>query len=139
VIASYSPVNGRSVLVVDGGPAGSTVARTLARAGVPVTLLDRASFPRNKPCGAGISIRVLRRFPYPGPALSRMATHAISRLYLEGPDGQSTVIESDAPAALMIKRVEFDALLVSLAVEAGATLVSVADVVQAREDKSGSC
>ena len=123
------------MLVVGGGPAGSTAARTLARAGVPVTLLDRASFPRNKPCGGGISMRVPRRFPYLGPALSRIATHAISRLYLEGPDGQSTVIESDAPAALMIRRVEFDALLVSLAIEAGATLVSGADVVQAREDK----
>jgi geranylgeranyl reductase family protein len=101
---------------------------------VPVTLLDRASFPRNKPCGGGISLRVLRRFPYLEPALPRIATHTISRLYLEGPDGQSTVIESDGPAALMIRRVEFDALLVSLAVEAGATLVSGADVVQARED-----
>jgi flavin-dependent dehydrogenase len=134
VIASSSPINDPSVLVVGGGPAGATAARTLARAGARVTLLDRATFPRNKPCGGGISIRVLRRFPYLGTALSRIATHAISRLYLEGPDGQSTVIESDAPAALMIRRVEFDALLVSLAVEAGATLVSGADVVQARED-----
>ena len=60
-------------------------------------------------------------------------THYLSRLYLEGPDGDAAVIESDGPAALMIRRVEFDALLLSLAVEAGAEFVPRAQVVQAHE------
>src|SRR5262249_29343364 len=109
-------------------------ARRLAAAGLPVCLLDRSRFPRNKPCGGGISTRVLTRFPYLESALQRITTHTVARLHLEGPDGHSTIIESDRPAALMIRRVEYDALLVSLAVEAGATLVSGADVVQARQD-----
>jgi len=119
------------VLVVGAGPAGATAARQLALAGVPVQLLDKASFPRNKPCGGGISLRVLSRFPYLRPALGRITTHELSRLYLEGPDGRSTVISSPEPAALMIRRVEFDALLVTLAAEAGAEIVSGVDVVQA--------
>jgi geranylgeranyl reductase family protein len=122
------------VIVVGAGPAGATAALALARAGIPVRLLDRATFPRNKPCGGGISARALRRFPYLDPALSRITTHHVSRLYLEGPDGRSTTIEADGPAALMIRRVEFDALLVALAVEAGAELVAGADIVQVRED-----
>jgi flavin-dependent dehydrogenase len=122
------------ILVVGAGPAGATAARTLAAAGLPVRLLDRSSFPRNKPCGGGISTRVLTRFPYLESALRRITTHTVARLHLEGPDGHSTIIESDGPAALMIRRVEYDALLVSLAVEAGATLVPGVDVVQARQD-----
>ena len=122
------------VLIVGAGPAGATAALTLARAGIPVRIIDRAAFPRNKPCGGGISVRVRQRFPYLAGALQRIPTHEISRLYLEGPGGESAVIESDAPAALMIRRVEFDALLVSLAVEAGAELITAVDVVQAQSD-----
>lgn len=121
-------------MVVGAGPAGATAARTLARAGVPVRLLDKAAFPRNKPCGGAITARVLRRFPYLESELHRIATHAIQRLYLEGTSGESTVIESDAPAALMIRRLEFDALLASLAVREGAELVTGVDIVQARDD-----
>ena len=124
-----------SVVVVGAGPAGATAARTLALAGVPVQLFDRAAFPRNKPCGGGISVRVLRRFPYLEPALRRIPTHPVSRLCLEGPGGESTIVESRDPAALMIRRIDFDALLVSLAVDAGAELVTGVDVVQASADR----
>src|SRR5438105_11177318 len=123
----------RSVTVVGAGPAGATAALRLARAGYPVRLLDRRPFPRQKPCGGGISLRVLSRFPYLEAELARIATHTVRRLHLEGPDGRSTVIESEGPAALMIRRVEFDALLLSLAVDAGAEVVTGVEIVQARE------
>src|SRR5262249_32962658 len=128
---------GAPILVAGAGPAGATAARRLALAGRPVQLLDRRAFPRQKPCGGGISVRVLVRFPYLSRALSRIGTHTVRRLHLEGPDGRSAVVESDGPAALMIRRVEFDDLLVSLAVEAGASLISGVDIVQARETGDG--
>lgn len=131
--AGAAPWRDAPVLVVGSGPAGSTAARRLALAGVPVRLLDRSAFPRNKPCGGGISLRVLQRFSYLRAALPRIATHSVARLHLEGPEGQSTVIESDGPAALMVRRVEFDALLAELALEAGAELVTGADIVRATE------
>src|SRR5467141_1653127 len=96
------PSSSKPVIVVG---AGATAARVLAAAGIAVRLLDRAAFPRNKPCGGGISLRVLKRFPALERELPRIATHTVSRLYLEGPGGESTVIESDGPAALMIRRV----------------------------------
>jgi geranylgeranyl reductase family protein len=125
----------KTVLVVGAGPAGATAARALAKAGVTVRLLDRSNFPRNKPCGGGISLRVLRRFPYLERELGRIATHRVGRLHLEGPDGDSTLIDASEDAALLIRRVEYDALLVSLAVEAGAELVTDADIVQASMDE----
>ena len=44
-------------IVVGAGPAGSTAARILAREGASVLLLDRARFPRDKPCGGGVTLR----------------------------------------------------------------------------------
>ena len=42
------------VLVVGAGPAGSAAARTLARAGLDVVLVDQHAFPRDKVCGDGL-------------------------------------------------------------------------------------
>jgi flavin-dependent dehydrogenase len=103
-----------------------------------VQLLERARFPRNKPCGGGITMRALGRFPWLGPALHRITTHVVSRLHLEGPSGRSVVLTSEAPAVLMIRRLEFDDLLVRLAVESGAELVEGAWVSQVRADEDGA-
>ena len=44
----------RQAIVVGAGPAGGTAAFYLARAGVDVLLLDKESWPRDKPCGDGL-------------------------------------------------------------------------------------
>ncbi len=44
-------------IVAGAGPAGSTAARRLALAGARVLMLDRARFPREKPCGGGVTFR----------------------------------------------------------------------------------
>jgi geranylgeranyl reductase family protein len=125
------------VIIVGGGPAGSTAARTLALGGARVRLLDRACFPRYKPCGGGLTARVTARFPYLAGALDRIDTHPIRRLYMESPDGASVSIESAQPTVLMVRRVEFDHLLLNLAREAGAEVTEGVDIVRASEQPGG--
>ena len=127
----------QDVIVIGAGPAGATAARTLARGGLRVQLLERSRFPRNKPCGGGITIRALDRFPWLAPALSRITTHFISRLYLEGPTGRSVVLTSATPAVLMVRRLEFDELLARLAAESGAELIEGAWVSRVAVDEDG--
>jgi geranylgeranyl reductase family protein len=47
-------------LIVGGGPAGSTCARTLRQAGWNVLLIDRARFPRDKVCGGWVTPEVFQ-------------------------------------------------------------------------------
>ena len=119
------------VIVAGAGPAGAAAARALAAAGLDTLLIDRAHFPRNKPCGGAVSVRALRRFPWLESALTAIDVHRIARLRLEAPDGGSLDLDSGDPGILMIRRVEFDHALVESARNAGARLVPGFEIAQA--------
>jgi geranylgeranyl reductase family protein len=125
------------VIVAGAGPAGAVAARTLALAGVDTLVVDRAGFPRNKPCGGGVSARAEKRFPWLADALDGIDVHRISRLHLEGPAGAVLDLESPGPSVFLIRRVEFDAALVRAAVGAGARIASGFEITQASADESG--
>jgi geranylgeranyl reductase family protein len=105
------------VIVVGAGPAGSTAAKLLGEAGVSTLLLDKSAFPRDKPCGGGISARVIRRFPYLAAELAKIPVNWVNKVYLESPSGYAVDYCSDEALYLMIRRCEFDHLLLSLAQE----------------------
>ena len=125
------------VIVVGAGPAGATAARRLARAGMRVLIVERYGLPRQKPCGGGISTRVLSRFDWLPDSLPRIPTNPITSLYLEGPSGEVFRTQAPAPVVILIRRIEFDHLLASLALEAGARLLAPAAIAQARQDADG--
>src|SRR5437879_4150012 len=93
-------------------------AYRLARAGARVLLIDKARFPRDKPCGGGLTMRAVRQLPFPvEPVVEDRITRARCRLRY-GP-----VIEraSEEVLCLMTQRRRLDEFLAAQAVEAGAT------------------
>jgi geranylgeranyl reductase family protein len=104
-------------IVVGAGPAGSTCAYRLADAGASVLLLDRARFPRDKPCGGGVTGRAARLVPFPlDPVVEDVVTRAELRLRY----GRSFAREGRAPLVLMTQRRRLDAYLAEHAMAAGA-------------------
>jgi geranylgeranyl reductase family protein len=103
------------VIVAGAGPAGATAAKVLGEAGVSTLLLDKSAFPRDKPCGGGISARALTRFPYLTEALANIPTSWISKVHFESPSGFVVDYQSPDRLYMMIRRCEFDHLLLSLA------------------------
>ena len=116
-------------LVVGGGPAGSTVAWRLARAGLRVVLLDAARFPRVKLCAGWVTHAALRdleldpaAYPYTIQPFTTVAV-AVGRREHE--------TRWQRPASYGIVRAEFDAHLLRRAAAAGAVVhegVRVRDV-----------
>jgi geranylgeranyl reductase family protein len=111
------PVRRFDVAVIGAGPAGSATAYRLARARARVLLVDKVRFPRDKPCGGGLTMRAVRQLPFSvEPVVEDRITRARCRLRYGG------VIEreSEQVLCLMTQRRRLDAFLVDRAVEAGA-------------------
>jgi geranylgeranyl reductase family protein len=105
------------VLVVGAGPAGSSTAIHLARGGARVLLADKARFPRDKPCGGGLTGRALKRIPVdPSPVVER----DVDRFELRLRYGSSFARTHDKPLIRMTQRRQLDAFLAEHAAGAGA-------------------
>lgn len=106
------------VLVVGAGPAGTAAAIVLARSGADVLLVDRATFPRWKVCGACLGPVALDTLDRLGLGVEvRSAARRLSHLELRTA-GADARIELDDSAVLA--RASLDTLLAAAARRAGA-------------------
>jgi geranylgeranyl reductase family protein len=122
-------------IVVGAGPAGSTCAYRLASAGASVLLLDRARFPRDKPCGGGVTGRAARLLPFSiAPVVEDTVTSVRMRLRYGGWFERGGA----EPLVLMTQRLRLDAFLVEHAVAAGAELREGAKVTAAEAGPDGA-
>ncbi|HWO72584.1 MAG TPA: geranylgeranyl reductase family protein [Dehalococcoidia bacterium] len=105
------------VAVVGAGPSGSTTAYYLARAGARVILLDRAEFPRDKPCGGGVTARAFHRAPVD---LSPVVERTVNRVRFSFRLGAFFDYEYPQTLVYMTQRRRLDAYLLEEACRAGA-------------------
>jgi geranylgeranyl reductase family protein len=105
-------------LVVGAGPAGSLTAYHLATAGASVLLVDKARFPRDKPCGGGLTTRAVRLLPF---SVDPVVEDVVDRFEFRFRYGRSFKRDSTGePLCLMTQRRRLDAHLVEQAASAGA-------------------
>jgi geranylgeranyl reductase family protein len=122
------------VLVVGAGPAGSATAMHLARAGAGVLLVDKARFPRDKPCGGGLTGRALRHVPCDvEPVVERV----VDRMVLRASYRTTLDRTAAAPLVAMTQRRHLDLHLAQQAARAGADFRDGTPVAELELDDAG--
>lgn len=116
-----SPVD---VLIVGAGPAGTAAATVLARAGRSVVVVDKATFPRDKCCGDGLTtlaLRMLERIDFdPGTVAS---WQTVGSAWLRSPSGREVEVplpQGRGQFAAVAARLQLDNELMKHARRAGA-------------------
>ena len=135
------------VIVVGGGPAGSATAFYLARDGVEVTLLDRARFPRDKPCSEYMSPQASRILDEMGAldqiersgaaALAGMCIHAPNGATFHGRFAEVNGYRGYRDRGLALRRTILDGLLLARARSAGAVVREGVRVISLVRDTTG--
>lgn len=104
------------VLIVGGGPAGSSCAWTLRQHGVDVIVIDKSQFPRDKTCAGWITPQVIETLQLDTDQYARHRTfQPISEFQLSLCDRSPISIRYDKPVSFGIRRCEFDHFLLERA------------------------
>jgi menaquinone-9 beta-reductase len=106
------------VAVIGGGPAGASAAIELARAGRDVVLFDKATFPRDKCCGDGLTTGALRRLAHLGLRPEAVASwQVVDDVWVRSPSGR--VVRFPLPGGgvfgAVARRLDLDAALLDVA------------------------
>ncbi len=126
------------VLVVGAGPGGSAAAYALARHGIDVTVVEKATFPREKVCGDGLTPRAVRSLLDMGVDTDDPGFERVTGLRVHA---RGTTIDLPWPDlttfpgyGLVMPRDGFDHLLAQRAVKAGARLMEATEVLAPERD-----
>lgn len=97
------------VLIVGGGPAGSTCARVLKQAGLDVLILDKSVFPRDKVCAGWITPQVVAELDLDVEDYRRGRVFQPIDSFITGMGEQANAAVSyDKVVSYGIRRCEFD-------------------------------
>ena len=109
----------REIAIVGGGPAGAYLGYLLAKNGKKPILFDH-SHPREKPCGGGISVLAIEKFPF----LKSIPEEKVpeNEIELISPDGLS-VMTAGNKSSWTLSRLVLDKFILDKAIKQGCKLI----------------
>ena len=122
------------VLIVGGGPAGSSCAWRLAQAGLDVLVLDRARFPRDKVCAGWVTPAALLALDFDPDHYRAGRTFQPITGFRTSVMGRGEVLtQYPSPVSFGIRRCEFDDYLLRRSGARVETGVPLADLARAAD------
>jgi len=135
------------VIVVGGGPAGAATAFALARTGARVAILDRARFPRSKPCAECLSPQTSSILEEMGAlaAVEQAGAARLAGMIVYAPNGARIAghfvadhgYRAPGDCGLALSRVLLDGILLDRARAAGARVEEGVHVTDLARDAEG--
>jgi len=122
------------IIVVGGGPGGSTAARFCAKAGLKTLLIEKEQLPRYKPCGGCLSTKTVHLL---GFDISPVIENTIYGAKFTYCSKDPFFIEPKEPIASLVMRDRFDQFLINKALEKGATILEGEKVTRVEEQGEG--
>jgi geranylgeranyl reductase family protein len=119
-------MNKRDVIICGAGPAGSSLAYFLSREGFDVLLLDKAKFPRAKPCGGAFSVTLGKFFPF---SLEHVVEDKATGFSFVK-DGRCCRVKLDRPMTYIVDRKKFDNFLLKQAINSGVVFIEECKVLK---------
>ena len=128
------------LVIAGGGPSGSAAAWQAAQTGAKVVVLDKADFPRDKPCGDGLTARAVSYLQKMGLADEVATFHRVNRVTVFSPS-QWELSFPKRPGmpdhGHTVSRTHLDTVLLKHAESAGAEVRQSAEVTGPELDANG--
>jgi menaquinone-9 beta-reductase len=135
------------IIIVGGGPAGASTAFALSCSGARVLVLDRATFPREKPCAEYLSPQASRLLSEMGvlDTVERAGAARLAGMIIRAPNGAALRgdfvgrhgFRAFRDRGLSLRRIILDAILIESARNAGAEVHEGVRVSDLSYDASG--
>ncbi|CQD12110.1 geranylgeranyl reductase [Mycolicibacterium conceptionense] len=128
------------LVIAGGGPSGSAAAWQAAQTGAKVLVLDKAEFPRDKPCGDGLTARAVSYLQKMGLADEVSKFHRINKVIVYSPSEWELSFPRRPGMpdhGHTVSRTELDTLLLKHAESAGAEVRQGAEVAGPEFDANG--
>ncbi len=121
-------------IIVGAGPSGATAAYNLAKKGHSVLILEKASLPRYKPCGGGVSPAIAQWLDFD---LNPIIDHTINKVEFTWQMGDQVVAKLNEKAPMwMVKRDIFDNYLIKQGKNQGADIKDNTEVQAIKFDNN---
>ena len=128
------------LVIAGGGPSGSAAAWQAAQTGAKVVVLDKAEFPRAKPCGDGLTARAVSYLQKMGLADEVATFHRVNRVTVFSPSRWELSFPKRPGMpdhGHTVSREHLDTLLLKHAESAGAEVRQGAEVTGPELDANG--